>query len=334
MTKTRKLIAGLLGAALFLTACDTISPPDEVGLYYMQGQDDGYKFGKCIEPGDTGAPEWNNSVVYLQTNLRTWTIDGIPEYGPNGQVIKWNPAPGADSGEEIVVSAKPEENQPSGVQVRVATKTSFYLNTYCDSDGGVVKDFWEKLGRRYKADTLQGWIDMLNAEFVPTQKTIIRDTIRGYSADPFIANTDAIQAVAQKDIGEKLASEFNRISGGNFFCGPSFNRKKPDCPQLELLIIGVEYADPGIQAARNEKQKAIELAAAQLETAKGAAAALVAEANGKRDAAAAIRDLYNSPGWVQIQMQIMQLEAVKACATQANCHMIVGGGTGAIFSSR
>ena len=257
----------------------------------MKGSSDGYQFDTCIEPGQTGDAEWNNEIIFLPTNLRTWTIDGVPEYGPQGQVVKWNPAPGADSGEEIVVSAKPEANQPSGVQVRVATKTSFNLNTYCDKAGGKVREFWEKIGRRYHANTEQGWKDMLNAELVPTQKTIIRDVIRGYNADAFIANLDAVQAEAQKIIAERLAVEFNRIAGGNFFCGPSFNRLKPECPQLELLVIGVEYADPGIQAARNEKVKAVELAAAKLAAAQGEAAALVAEAEGKRNAAAALNNL-------------------------------------------
>jgi hypothetical protein len=119
-----------------------------------------------------------------------------------------------------------------------------------------------------------------------------------------------------------------------FFCGPSFNRVKAECPQLELLVIGVEYADPGIQAARNEKVKAVELAAAKLAAAQGEAAALVAEAEGKRNAAAALNNLYNSPGWVQLQMQILQLEAVRACGNNPNCHMFVGGSGTSIFSTK
>jgi hypothetical protein len=324
----KKLMAVALAGTLLLGACSTIADPDHVGLYYYEGSSDGYKFGECISPGLTGKAETNNSVVFLPTNLRTWTIDGVPDPAHPGA---WVAAPGADSGEEIVVSAKPEVNQPSGVQVRVATKTSFNLNTFCDKDGGMVREFWEKIGRRYKADTDQGWKDMLNAELVPTQKTIIRDVIRGYNADAFIANLDGVQAAAQQAIAERLAVEFNRITGGNFFCGPSFKRADPKCPPLELLIIGAEYADAGIQAARNEKVKAVELAAAKLATAQGEAAALVAEAEGKRNAAAALAGLYNSLGWVQLQMQILQLEAVKACASNANCHMMIGG-TGQIFS--
>lgn len=302
--------SALAGLLLSASACSTISDPDAIGLYYMEGPSDGYKFGRCIDPGQTGPALWNNSVVYLPTSLRTWTID-------DGE--------GADSKNLITVSAKPEKDQPSGVQVKVSTKTNFYLNTFCDASGGVVREFWEKIGRRYQADTPDGWRNMLNAELVPIQTTIIKDVIRGYSADPLIANQDGVQNEAQKVIAERLATEFNRIAGGKFFCGPSFNRAKADCPQLELLIIGVEYSDPGIQAARNEKQKAVELAAAKLAEAQGQAAALVAEAQGKRDAAAALNQLYNTPGWVALQKQIEAGRAlVEACKVAKECRLVVG----------
>jgi hypothetical protein len=314
----------LAGLALGAGACSTISDPDMVGLYYMEGPSDGYKFGECISPGQTGDAEWNNSVVYLPTNLRTWVIDDMPD--PADQAgIRRVIAPGADSADAIIVSAKPEKEQPSGVQVRLSTKTSFYLNTFCDRGGGVVREFWEKIGRRYHADTPDGWKAMLNAELVPIQKTIIKDVVRNYAADPFIANQDGVQNEAQKQIAERLAAEFNRITGGQFFCGPSFNRAKPDCPQLELLIIGVEYADPGIQAARNEKVKAVELAAAQLAKAQGEAAALVAEAQGKRDAAAALNQLYSTPGWVKLQQQVEAGKAlVEACKAAKECRLVIG----------
>lgn len=308
-----------------LTACSTIAPPDEVGLYYMEGPSDGYQFGRCISPGQTGPAEWNNSVVYLPNGLRTWTIDDEPVYGDGGKVIGYKIAPGADSGDTIVVSAKPEKDQPSGVQVKLSTKTSFTLNTFCDDSGGVARVFWEKIGRRYHADTPEGWKNMLNAELVPVQKTIIKDVVRNYSADTFIANLEGIQNEAQTEIARRLAVEFNRISGGQFFCGPSFVRTKPDCPSLELMIIGVEYADPGIQAARNEKQKAVEFAAAKLAEAQGIAAALVAEAEGRRDAASKIAALYNSPGWVSLQKQIEAGKAlVEACKAAKECRLVVG----------
>lgn len=318
----KPLIAATVVAALALSGCSTSADPDYVGLYYKKGSSDGYQFGECIEPGQTGDFEWNNEVIFLPTNLRTWTIDDMPDPQNPGKFII---APGADSADVTIVSAKPEKDQPSGVQVKVATQTSFKLNTFCDKSGGKAKEFWEAIGRRYGADTPEGWKKMLETALAPVQKTIIRDVIREYNADPFVANADAIQTEAQKKISERLAVEFNRISGGNFFCGPTFVRSKADCPALELLIIGAEYADPGIQQARNEKQKQLELAAAKLAEAQGIAAALVAEASGKREAAAALAGLYNTPGWVALQKQIEAGKAlVEACKLAKECKLFVG----------
>ena len=298
-------------AALFaMSACSTVAPNDEVGLYYMQGPSDGDQFKKCIDPGKTGAPEWNNQMVLLPTSVRTWVI---------------SPEPGADSKDLITVSAKPEEGQPSGVQVNVWTKTNFKLNTYCDKEGGVARQFWETLGHRYDANTVEGWDRMLLAEFVPTQQKIIADVVRQYSADDLVANKNGIRAQAQTDVGTQLATEFNRITGGPFFCGPSFNRLHSECPPLVLSIINVEFSDPGIQQARNEKQKAIELGAAKVAAAEAEARATVAEAEGKANAAAKLAALYNNPGWVALQKQLASTNAlIEACKVAKECRLIVG----------
>jgi hypothetical protein len=308
---TRTLAALAAIAALTgLAACSTVAPNDEVGLYYMQGPSDGDEFGFCIDPSKAGDFEWNNEVIFLPTNLRTWVIANQD---------------GADSKDTITVSAKPEEGQPSGVQVNVWTKTNFKLNTYCDKNGGVVRQFWETIGHRYNANTEDGWKKMLLAEFVPTQQKIIADVVRQYSADDLVANKNGIRTVAQTDVGKALAVEFNRITGGPFFCGPSFNRASSECPLLELSIINVEFSDPGIQQARNEKQKAIELGAAKVAAAEAEARALVAEAQGKADAAAKLDALYRSPGWLELQKKITEMNGlIEACKVAKECRLIVG----------
>jgi hypothetical protein len=312
MTTTRRIGAAITLAALgiSLTACTSTTDPDQVGLYYMQGSLDGNEFGHCTDPGKTDDYEWNNQIVYLPASLRTWTI---------------NDGESADSKDAIIVSAKPQKDQPSGVQVRVWSQTKFYLNTFCSSDGGVLREFWEKIGRRYGADTEAGWRKMLLETIVPALQKVTRDVIRTYEADALVGNIEGVQTRAQGEIATLFAAELNRLAGGPFFCGPSFTRAKSDCPPVEFAVLDIEFADPGIQQARNEKQKALEEAAAKLARAQGEAAALVAEAKGKADAAAELAKLYATPGWVQLQLEITRANAlIEACKAARECTLVVG----------
>jgi hypothetical protein len=275
----------------------------------MQGSSDGNHFDHCTVPSQTDDFEWNNEIIYLPVSLRTWTINDTED---------------ADSKDPIVVSSAPQDGQPSGVQVKVWNQTKFFLNTYCDAQGGVVKEFWEKVGRRYGANTDDGWRRMLNDLLVPTLQKAIKGSIRNYGADALVGNVNNVQAEAQKAIATEFAAELNRLAGGSYFCGPSFQRIKAECPAVEFSIIDIEYNDPGIQAARNEKQKAAEEAAAKVARAKGEAEAALAEAQGKLDAANKIRELYNNPAWVKLQMAQLDLQAVQSCGNNPNCKMIIG----------
>lgn len=304
------LVAGGIASMLTLTGCSLISEPDKIGLYYLEGSSDGYRFGECVEPGQTGPAEWNNSIVYLPTSKRDWLIDD---------------AEGADDKDPLIVSAAPQENQPSGVQVRLNLQANFMLNTFCDKDGGVVREFWEKIGRRYSADSEGGWDEMLRKTFSVTLKSIAKNEARKFNADDLVANKEGVQEKVRDAIAAAFSTEVNRLAGGNFFCGPDFNRASKDCSPIQLQMVGIEYGDKGIQDARNAKQKAVEQAAADLAIAQGKAAAMVAEARGKADAAAALNSLYNTPGWVELQKQIEAGNAlIEACKAAKECRLIVG----------
>lgn len=288
-----------------LSACAVQAPPDQVGLFYMKGPSDGNHFGHCVKPGTADDWEANNEVIWVPTSTRTWNIA----------------VEGGDTNRPITVAAKPEENQPSGVQVNVWSMTNFALNTNCDAgqDSPVVQ-WWEKLGRRYDATTVEGWRAMLLNTVVPALETATRVVIRDYNADPLVAGINLVEV--QDRIADVFAEELRRLSGGDFFCGPTFDRASVECPPVEVIVKDVDYSDPGIQEARNAKVKALELAAA-----------LVAEAEGKVRAAEAQAELYNNPAWVELEKARLQYEMVKACASNPNCTVVLGA-DGAIVSAR
>lgn len=302
MKFTRTVV--LIGLAMLLVggtaACSSIAPPDQVGLYYMEGPIDGYKFDHCYNPGSTTDYEWNNSTVLLPNSLRTWNI------APTG----------GDSDKAIVVNSKPESDQPSGVQVSLWVQTSFTLNTSCGKDdkdpNSPIVQFWEKIGRRYKADTDAGWNTMLQNTIVTALETSSRSVVRGYTADQLVSGQ--VREEVQNKIATLFQDEIKRVVGGEYFCSPKYDRNSGKCGEVQVLLKDVDYTNPAIQAARDEKQAAVEKAAAQ-----------VAAAQGQVDAAAKLNSLYQNKAWVELQKAQLQLQEVQACAANPRCTIVIGG---------
>lgn len=306
MKKFGRLIGLSVIAVLALgsaAACSTVAEPDKVGMYYKAGSIDGNHFDHCFKPGSTSDPEWNNYVVYLPASLRTWNISS------DGR---------GDSSAPIVVNSKPEEGQPSGVQVSLWTQTNFSLNTFCGGDekdaNSPLVQFWERIGRRYQADTDEGWKTMLSNTIVTALETTSRSVAREYTADQLVSGL--VREEVQSKIAALFQTEIKRVVGGEFFCSPTYQRGG-DCGEVQILLKDVDYTNASIQQARDEKQAAIERAAAA-----------VAEAQGKVEAAEAVGALYNNPNWVELEKLKIQLEMIKACP---NC--VTLGGTDVIVDS-
>lgn len=286
----------LLGSA----ACAITPQPDEIVLHYKGGPFNGNKFDRVIDPGTR---ESNVTVadtdVSLPTSLRTWNIAADD---------------GADQKDPIVVPTS------DGVLVHVWLQANFVLNSNYtdidDFDGGTIRKFWEEIGRRYKADTDKGWRAMMLVTVVPALEKATTDTVRAYEADPLVYNTDGIYTEVQEDIGDRFLDNLVRLSGGDFFCGPTFVRGSGECPDPELILRDVDFANPEIQAARDQRRTEQELAQARLE-----------EAQGHLEAQERLNSALADPQYLDYLKAQMQLEAAKACAQSETCTFISGGAT-------
>lgn len=307
MNRRIRVALAALAAGFALTACSTVADPNQVGLYYNMGTSDGYEFDSCIDPGKTGDAEYNNEIIYLPTDLQDWRILET----------------GGDTDKPITVAAKPEKDQPSGVLVNVWSQTSFFINTYCDGTGGVVKPFWEKMGRGFGANTPEGLQNLTVAKLVPPLMKAQQDIIRQYNADDLIGNVGGIRATAQKEISAAFTLELKRLTGGDYFCGPTFDRMKSDCPAVEVIIVDVDLANKALQEARDKK------IAAQEE-----AAAAVAAAQGQVDAAAKLGTLYQNKAWMELEKAKLHLLEVQACAANPNCTIFFDSNGNAVIAGK
>jgi hypothetical protein len=308
----RVLALAVAGVALLLgSAACTITPqPDEIKLHYHGGPLEGNSFDRVVLPGDS-AGNWNvaDTTIGLPTSLRTWNI-----------------APGsADQDAPIVAPAK--DNVPVAVWLQV----NMLLNTNTDDaegfPGGTLREFWEVIGRRYKADTEGGWLDMMAVTVVPALTKAVTDTVRAYDSEPLVYNTDGVYSEVQPEIGRRFQAELERLSGGDFFCGTSFVPDWRDgggeCPNVELILTNVDFANADIQAARDQRAVAEEEAAAAL-----------VEAQGHTAAQDELNQALADPAYLEYLIAQMQLQAAQACAQGANCTVIVGGGVNPVVPTR
>jgi hypothetical protein len=310
MRRPPRLVAAALGIAVLagLTGCSTRPSPDEIYLYYMNGPIDTKDFAECVEPNARGPWQANNDVFTLPTSLRTWNIR--PSGGDTDVPIKSSSKPGPDG-------------QP-GPQVIVYATAEFYLNTNCEGgkDSPVVQ-FWEKTGRRYGVSNSdgefseEGWRTMLLNTLVPAEEKAIREVTRNYTADALDANMDGIWRKMEEELGNTFLAELRAKTGGDYFCGPTYNRASGECPPIRISITDVSFADQGIAEARAKVFKAEQ----------EAKAALIA-AQSQVDVANKLSQAGRDAGYVRLKELETQLEMAKACAANPNCTLIVGDTTG------
>lgn len=305
-------LTALALAAAGLAGCSTRPPADEIWLYYKDGSMDTKEFQECVEPNGKGPWEANNKVFALPTSLRTWNIR--PQGGDTDQWIKSSSKPGKDG-------------QP-GPEVGVYATAEFYLNTNCDDDADspVVK-FWENTGRRYGVSAEggkfsdKGWRTMLLNTLVPAEEKAIREVTKNYTADELDANANGVWKQMEQQLGKTFLDELKAKTGGDYFCGPGYDRTKKDCPPIRISITDINFADSGIAEARAKVFKAEQ----------EAKAALIA-AQSQVDVANKLSSAGRDPGYVrlkeletQLAIAEKQLQAVQACSSNPNCTVVVGG---------
>lgn len=315
-------------ALVSLGACSTRPPADMIALYYKAGAGDNKKFEECIEPGTDGKYPVDDEVFYLPTSLRTWAV--LPEGGDSNVFFTVASAP------------DPKTNQP-GPQMGVWVTVEFYLNTNCEDPDGTgpleakdspIVQFWEKTGRRPWHDgkgisssgedgfNEDAWRKMLQNILVPVEVGVLNSASRKHSADDLDSDKDGLWAKMEAEIGPAFNAQLKTKVGGDYFCGSTYNRNLKTCPAVTVDIVEINFADPGIQAARNNVFKAKQEREAELTRAKTELdkANLLAQAN-------------RNPNYLEfakleadLERAKLELQAAQACAANPNCTLIVGVG--------
>lgn len=313
---TRGVVAGVAGVItaiflvlfliLFLQGWGSV-PVDKVGLHYTGGPIDGQKFAGIIDPGSgTKFLGLRDKLVKLPITQRDYVA---------------SEEEGAD-GPPILAPAK------GGVEMQFEVATYFSLNT---SDE-VVRRFYERICVKFDCTSSDGWNEMLRVNFRKPIEQAIQQAARQHTVNELYAGeavvaggeaeATALLVTIQEDLARELKENINDALGGDYFCGPSFDRSKPDeCPDFQFQITKVQPTKDAVIDAFSENA-----ASAQgVITAENNAQAAVAEAQGQKEAADTLAGIFAVPGYVEY----LNALALQACAANGNCTIVATpGGTG------
>lgn len=330
----RGILAGVLAVSVLagVGACSTRAGYDEVVLYYMSGAGDNKAFGSCIEPGKAGDYPVDDEVYSIPTSLRTWNIRR--QGGDTDQAVDSGTKPGADG-------------QP-GPHVLTYAAADFFINTDCkDGKNSPVVKFWESLGRRYgiaengeNGFKVAKFRDLMLNTIVPSEEKALAEGTRWYTADDLDANAHGERGELERRMAPLFGAELRAKLGGDFFCGVGYQRGRevswtelvPDgvdadgkpkvkeerrsgtCPPVRISITDIDYADPGIAAARAGVYRAEQEAKAKL-----------IAAQSELDRSRILGQAAQNEAYLRYQQIQAQLAAAEACKSAPACTVIIDG---------
>lgn len=280
------------------------TPVDMIGLHYTGGPIDGQRFVRIVDPGS------GSSFLGLQDQLALLPVTQRDYTASDDE--------GAD-GPPIVAPAR------GGVDMKFDVGAYFTLNTTPD----VARRFYERVCIKFECDTDEGWNAMLKVNFRRPIEQAIQQSIRDYTVNELYAGVPeggaateeeatAILERVQDQIAADLKENINTVLGGDFFCGPTFDRSVAACPDFEFQITSATPTSDAVRNAFNDN------AASQqgVVTARNNAESALAVAEGNRQAQAALQASL-TPEYLRLR----EIEALGRCADNPNCTVVFTNGS-------
>ena len=319
MKNRRTRLIALVIAVAALAACGSTTA-DTVGLRYDDGPIEGEHFEGVVEPG-SGQKFLGplNKIIRLPVNQREYTFCA--------DVRTKDDDTGCDA-PPITVTAL------CGAELAFSGGVTFELNT---GDNDIVRQFYEEICRKFDCageDGVKndGWDEMLRVNMRGPIEDALQEEVRGYSVDAIYAgvpaegeNLDGEAALStltkiSNNLASRLKETINDYAGGEFFCGPSYDRSKPDtCAESKFAFIITEVsASDAVEAAfdRNvsSRQGVVD--------AKNEAEQQRIRAEAERKAAEEKASIYQDPSY----RDYLRAQAEADCAKNPECTIVVTNG--------
>jgi len=296
-------VLALVVLVVFLRAWKAV-PVDKVGLHYTGGPLEGQQFVETVDPG-TGRRFYGplDSVHLLPATQRNY-------------IVSRNAGEADRGGVDAILAPSTE-----GVVFEFEVAAFFKLNT----GDAVLRRFFEEVCLKYGCTDLSeggGWRRMLNDTLRQQLESAIQDQARRFSTDELANSPEALKAI-QDAIAGQLKRRVNDVLGGEFFCGPTFDRERPAvCPDFTFVIKAVTAP----QSIR-DNYTAVKTSQIAIEQARNDASRAKVQAEGE---AARQNALRQAQSLTPEQIEFVRAQAMATCAANSGCTLVVTDGGGAV----
>ena len=146
---------------------------------------------------------------------------------------------GEQAGERGVNAQNAEQSRDVIPSIPATTRdrinVDWQLTVYFKLNTNLLRRFHEEIGLRFKAYEDRGWDLMLRQTLRKQLETSLAAVTRRYNVADVWGDEQTLRAIEQA-VGSTLKGQVNRALGGQYFCGPQFQAKRPVCPDLEVRI--------------------------------------------------------------------------------------------------
>jgi len=282
----------------FVVSAFKSTPVDKIGLSYTGGPIAGTHFQRVVEPGS--GQFFNGffaSLRELPATQRNYIVSKNANEGDRKQA-DFIPGPTKDR-----------------VIAEIELAVTFKLNT----EPASVRQFYEQLCVKYKCEDLSpggGWDKLLNDNFRQVLENAVQQETRQILAADLNNNQEVITRM-QTDVASHLKDDFNQVLGGNFFCGPTFDRNRPSvCPDFKFVIKNITLPSDLQNAFTAQQSSAAQIVVKQNEAAqvKAAAEGVAAQQNAVQ---ASLTPQY---------LEYLKVQAETQCAQRPGCTLVISNG--------
>lgn len=245
--RTPLVLLAVVAGSLALTGC--VGPTPEQQTITLQ-----YEGGRFIRT----APDFSRCVVGGQRGDYDYGGSSYT-YPANQRVVDFTGGDGADRGPITIVSK-------DGIEMSVGGSLQYQLNTECDGDGGVIREFHEELGRRYDAsfddgpDSIPtGWREIQRLYLETPLETAMDRAAQNYNWLDLYKNPET-KVAWENDVRKALPNEVNRSTPGEaefyLFLEPRIGAPNPAGERGDAVKAAITAGEQRVAEAKAREAEA------------------------------------------------------------------------------